>query len=65
MLTYHLSHKKVYESLTDGSDVLLVDQKHREMFQSKVALSFRRAKNLKDQLVAVRQPDLDDRSLLV
>ena len=65
VLTYHPALNKVYDILRKSSNVLLVDQKHKELFQNKVFLSFRRAKNLKDQLVRAKLPVSDDESLLV
>ena len=59
VLTYHPALNKVYEILRDTSNVLLVDQKHKELFQNKVSLSYRRAKNLKDQLVRAKLPEVD------
>ena len=56
---------KVYDILRDKSNVLLVDQKHKELFQNKVFLSFRRAKNLKDQLLRAKLPEVDGGSLSV
>ena len=48
-----------------SSNVQLVDQKHKELFQNKVFLSFRKAKNLKDQLVWAKLPEVDGGSLSV
>ena len=64
VLTYHPALNKVYDILRESSNVLLVDQKHKELFQNKVFLSFRRAKYLKEQLVRAKLPDSDDGSLL-
>ena len=65
VLTYHPTLNKVYDILRESSNVLLVDQKHKELFQNKVFLSFRRAKNLKDQLVRAKLPVSVDESLSV
>ena len=59
VLTYHPALNKVYDILRDSSNVLLVDQKHKELFQNKVFLSFRRAKNLKDLLVRAKLSEVD------
>ena len=53
MLTYHPALNMVYDILRDSSNVLLVDQKHKELFQNKVFLSFRRAKNLNPIVVGL------------
>ena len=65
VLTYHPALHKVYDILKESSNVLLVEQKRKELFQNKVFLSFRRAKNLKDQLVRSKLPVSDDESLSV
>ena len=65
VLTYHPALNKVYDILRDSSNVLLFDQKHKELFQNKVFSSFRRAKNLKDQLVRAKLPEVDGGSLSV
>ena len=65
VLTYHPALNKVYDILRESSNVLLVDQKHKELFQNKVFLSFRRAKNLKDQLVRAKLPVSVDESMSV
>ena len=63
--TYHPALNKVYDVLRESSNVHLVDQKHKGLLQNKVFLSFRRAKNLKDQLVRAKLPVSDDDSLSV
>ena len=50
VLTYHPAFFKVHEILRNCSNTLFVDDKHRNLFQNKMFISFRRAKNLKDTL---------------
>ena len=42
-----------------------MDPEHEELFQNKIFLSFRRAKNLKDTLVRAKLPNSDDGGLSV
>ena len=54
VLTYHPAFFKVHEILRNCSNTLFVDDKHRNLFQNKMFISFRRAKNLKDTLVRAK-----------
>ena len=56
VLTYHPALNKVYEILKENPKLIFVDDEHKEMFQNKTFLSFRRAKNLKDQIVRAKSP---------
>ena len=38
----------------------MVDDEHKEVFQNKIFLSFRRAKNLKDELVRAKLPSVGE-----
>ena len=60
VLTYHPALSKVYEILKENSKLILVDEEHKEVFQNKIFLSFRRAKNLKDQLVRAKLPSVGE-----
>ena len=60
VLTYHPSLNKLYGILKENSKLLLVDEKHKEVFQSKIFLSFRQAKSLKDELVRAKLPSFDE-----
>ena len=60
VLTYHPALTKVYEILKQNSKLILVDDEHKEVFQSKIFLSFRRAKILKDQLVRAKLPTIGE-----
>ena len=60
VLTYHPALNKVYEILKENSKLILVDDEHKEVFQNKIFLSFRRAKNLKDQLVRAKLPSVGE-----
>ncbi len=51
VLTYHPALNKVYEILQNCLATLCVDDEHRRLFEGRIFLSFRRAKNLKDTLV--------------
>ena len=54
VLTYHPAFFKVHKILRNCSNTLFVDDKHRNLFQNKMFISFRRAKNLKDTLVRAK-----------
>ena len=58
--TYHPVLNKVYEILKENSKLILVDDEHKEVFRNKIFLSFRRAKNLKDQLVRAKLPSVGE-----
>ena len=65
VLTYHPALNRVYDILRDISNILLVGPDHKKLFQNKIFLSFRRAKNLKDKLVRAKLPNSDDGGLSV
>ena len=65
VLTYHPALNRVYDILRDISNILLVGPEHKKLFQNKIFLSFRRAKNLKDKLVRAKLPNSDDGGLSV
>ena len=65
VLTYHPALNRVYDILRDISSILLVGPEHKKLFQNKIFLSFRRAKNLKDKLVRAKLPNSDDGGLSV
>ena len=56
LLTYQPALNEVYGILKENSNLLLVDDEHKEVFQNKIFLSFRRAKGLKDELVRAKLP---------
>ena len=49
VLAYHPALNKVYEILKENSQLLLIDDERKEVFQNKMFLSFRMAKSLKVQ----------------
>ena len=63
VLTYHPALNRVYDILRDISNILLAGPEHKKLFQNKIFLSFRRAKNLKDKLVRAKLPNSDDGGL--
>ena len=65
VLTFHPALNRVYDILRDISNILLVGPEHKKLFQNKIFLSFRRAKNLKDKLVRAKSPNSDDGGLSV
>ena len=65
VLTYHPALNRVYDILRDISNILLAGPEHKKLFQNKIFLSFRRAKNLKDKLVRAKLPNSDDGGLSV
>ena len=65
VLMYHPVLNRVYDILRDISNILLVGPEHRKLFQNKIFLSFRRAKNIKDKLVRAKLPNSDDGGLSV
>ena len=65
VLTYHPALNRVYDILRDISIILLVGPERKELFENKIFLSFRRAKNLKDKLVRAKLPNSDDGGLSV
>ena len=65
VLTYHPALNRVYDILRDISIILLVGPERKKLFENKIFLSFRRAKNIKDKLVRAKLPNSDDGGLSV